>query len=147
MKRPTFQNIVLYLFVKYCVFFGMLALMENRFKKMVINNSENCQELFINTFYYIVYVLVYTLFLVFVISGPIYLSFKTKYAIFFMPLIATILVGEYFLYTWSASQTDLINGVHNGIISVLFLFLFFYRRINLMFKISPLNKTRIRREH
>lgn len=41
--------------------------------------------------------------------------FKVKSIVYFVPFLAAILWLEYFFYTWSASQLDLLNGVYNGI--------------------------------
>jgi hypothetical protein len=133
MTKPTFINILSYLFVKYIAFFVLLAFKEDRFKDLVIKNSMNNQDLFMNSFYYVVYILVHILFFMLIFSAPMYVSFKVKNLIYFVIIIAAILIAEYFFYTWSASQTDLMNGVYNGIISILFLLLFFFRNINCLY--------------
>ena len=134
MLKPKFLNVLLFLVVKYIVFFVVLAFIGDRFKSLVIKNSDNTRELISNTGYYSVYILFYTLVAVIVFSLPIYFTFKVKNPIYFILLISAILAVEYLLYTNLASTTDLMNGVYNGIISILFLPLFFYRHIVLIFK-------------
>jgi hypothetical protein len=133
MLKPKFSNILLFLFVKYIVFFLALAFMGGRFKLLVINNSGNRQELFSNTGYYLSYIMIFTMLGILIFSAPIYFILKVKNAIYFVLLISGVLVGEYLLYTSLASTSNLMNGVYNGIISILFLLIFFYRHIVLIF--------------
>jgi hypothetical protein len=56
-----------------------------------------------------------------------------KNGVVFMLLLCAILVAEYFLYTYYASQADLMNGVYNAVIGLLLLLLLFFRRINSLF--------------
>jgi hypothetical protein len=133
MLRPKFSNILLFLFIKYIVFFLVLAFIGDRFKLLVINNSGNRRELFSNTVYYLSYIMIFTVLGILILSGPIYFVLKVKSAICFVLLISGALVGEYCLYTGLASTSNLMNGVYNGIISILFLLIFFYRHITLIF--------------
>ena len=66
-------------------------------------------------------------------SAPIYFAFKVKNTFYFIMIISTIFIGEYFLYTYFASETNLINGVYNGIMSILFFLLFFFKEISTSF--------------
>jgi len=134
MLKPKFLNILLFLFVKYVVFFVILAFIGDRFKSLVIKNSDNTRELISNTGYYSLYILFYTLIGMIVFALPIYFTFRVKSPIFFVLLISAILIAEYFFYTYMASTTNLMNGVYNGIISILLLLLFFYRHIALIYK-------------
>jgi len=131
MLKPKFFNIILFLFVKYIVFALVLAVMEDRFKLLVINNSDNKQELISNSFYYLLYVLVFIVAFILVFSAPIYFTFKVKRVIYFVLLMIAILIAEYILYVYLNSQKYLFDndGIYNAIISILFLLLFFYRYI------------------
>jgi hypothetical protein len=134
MLKPKFSNVLLFLAVKYIVFFVVLAFIGDRFKSLVVKNSENTRELISNTGYYSLYILLYTFVGVVVFSLPLYFTFKVKSPVYFILLIAAILVVEYLLYTNLASTNDLMNGVYNGIVSILFLLLFFYRHIVLILR-------------
>ncbi len=134
MLKPKFINILLYLFVKYMAFALILAFQDERFKLLVINDAQNGHDLFLNSFHYLVYVLVFIFILILFFSLPIYFSLKVKRAIYFMPLIIIILVAEYFIYTYLASPAHLMNGVYNEILSLIFLFLFFFKHIGTIFK-------------
>jgi hypothetical protein len=133
MLKPKFINIVLYLFIKYIVFALILAFQDERFKSVVINNAENAHDLFVNSLNYLVYVLIFIFVLMLIFSIPIYFSFKIKNAIYFLLSISIILVSENFAYTYLASPADLINGVYNGFLSIIFLLLLFYKHIKTMF--------------
>ncbi len=136
MYKPTFPIILLCLFVKYIVFFFIIAFVNNRFKTLVIDKSVNGQELFVNTLGYCIYALIFIFFLMLIFSMPIFFAFKVKNIIYFSILLSVILVIEYFIYTYLASQLNPINGVCNVMISLVFLILFFYRQIISIFKAS-----------
>ncbi len=73
-------------------------------------------------------------FMIFIV--PIYFAFRQSSSILFSVLIFLILVGEYFFYTYSASQLDLMNGVYNEILSICLLTLLYFKRIKYIFKKS-----------
>lgn len=129
MLKPSFRNILLYLFVKYLVFCLILAFRENRFKKLVVNNSQGAQDMATNSFYYVLYVMIFIVALMLVFSAPFYYAFKVKRPVFFALLISVILVVEYLLYTYLASPSDVMNGLYNGVISIIFLFVFFFKTL------------------
>jgi hypothetical protein len=133
MLRPKFVNILFYLFVKYFLFFLILGLTENRFKSLVIGNSESIQETFLNFLNYFVYVLIFILVLVLIFCAPFYFVLKIKKVFYFIPLLALVVASEYFLYTYLASQLNLINGAYNSALTILFLFFFFIKHIKLLF--------------
>ena len=133
MLKPKFPNILLFLFVKYIVFFFILACIGDRFKLLVINNFGNRKELFSNKEYYLLYILIFMVLSILIFSGPIYFTLKVKNTTYFILLISGISVAEYLLYTHLASTSDLMNGVYNEMISMLFLLIFFYRHIFLIF--------------
>jgi hypothetical protein len=134
MLKPKYSNILLCLLAKYSIFFLILGFKGNRFEKMVLLNSENTQDFFTNLFYYLIYVLIFIIFLILIFSAPIYYSLKLKKVTSFIFTISLILLLEYLVYTYLASQTNLWNGIYNAIISLLFLGLFFYKHIVSMFK-------------
>lgn len=139
MFRPKFINVVLYLFVKYILFALILAFEDERFKSLVIDNTQNTHEIFMNSLDYLLAVLFFTFCLILIFSLPIYLSLKVKRGIYFTPLIIIIFVAEYFIYTYLASQVDLMNGVYNAILSLLFLLVFFFKHIKLIFQSNHLS--------
>jgi len=63
---------------------------------------------------------------------PLHFSFKVRKMIYFISIISIVLIAiaEYFLYTYLASTSNLLNGLYNGIIGLTFFVLFFYRHIN-----------------
>lgn len=134
MLKPKFLNILFFLFVKHIAFFILLALFDDRFKALVLEGSRNTRELISNTGYYSLYILFYTLLATVFFCIPLYLTFKVRYPILFTLLLSVILIAEYVFYTYMASTTDLMNGVYNGLISILFLFIFFYRHFVLIFR-------------
>ena len=103
---------------------------------MVIDNSNNMHEIISNSFYYLLYVLVFMIIFILAFSAPIYFTFKVKNIVSFICLISIIFIAEYFLYVYLGSQKYFFDkeGIYNGIISISFFILFFYKHIRLLGK-------------
>jgi hypothetical protein len=130
MLKPSFKNILLYILLKYLLFYVFMMFKNNDFRILHFYNLKNGED----WFYYLWLVLFVPVLNMILFWAPIYFIFKTKKAIYFVLLMSVILVAEYFLYTYLVSQLDLMNGVYNGIISLLVLLLFFFKQIVLIFK-------------
>lgn len=130
MLRPTFINTILFFFVKYLVFYILLMFKNNDYSLIQISSLKNSQDVF----YYLWIFLFLPVLSAILFSIPIYFTLKVRSKVYFIILISAIWIGEYFLYTHFASQADLMNGVYNGIISLLLLYLFFFKQIGLLFK-------------
>lgn len=129
MLKPSFRNILLYLLTKYIVFYVFMMFKNNDFY-FVHPGIRNGTDLF----YYLWIFLFLPVVCMFVFSVPLYLVFKKKNTIYFILIIIMFLVVEYFIYIYFASQANLVNGLYNGVISLLMLSVFFFRHINLIFK-------------
>lgn len=130
MLKPTFYNILFYLFIKYIAFYLYLAFKNNDFYFFEVSNMKYFMYWWMLLFLPIV--------IIFIFSAPIYFSLKIKSPIYFMLLMGAILVAEYFVYVFFTSDKHVdMNGVYNGIISVLFLLLFFFKHIRLIFSVRP----------
>ena len=138
MFKVKLVNIFVFLFVKYMVFFTLLAFLGDRFKLIVLNNSDNTEELISNSFYYLIYPLLITVLFTFLFSIPWYFSFRVKKVIYFVLFVITVLIVEYFIYTQIASTTDFKNGLSNGLLTLLFFVFFFYKKIALIFRQTKL---------
>lgn len=137
MLRPAFKNILLFFFVKYFVFYILLMFKNKDYSLIQLNNLRNYQDVF----YYLWIFLFLPVVTCLLFSAPIYLILKIRRAIYFVILITVIFIVEYVLYTYLASQADLMNGVYNEAISVLVLWLFFFKHIKLIFRKSRIDKT------
>jgi len=129
MLRPALRNILIFFFVKYFLFYVFLMFKNKDYTFIEINSLRNFEDLF----YYLWVFLFLPVVCCLIFSAPIYFAFKIKNEIYFGLLMGAIFIGEYFLYTYYASQSDLTNGVYNGIISVLLFALLFYKKIKLLF--------------
>lgn len=138
MFKVNIVKIIVFLIVKYLVFFTLLAFLGDRFKLIVINNSNNTEELLSNSFYYLIYPLLITVLFTFLFSMPFYFSFRVKKVIYFVFLVIAGLLVEYFIYSEIASATDFKNGLYNGLLTLLFFVFFFSKEIVLKFKQAKL---------
>lgn len=133
MCKNNRLNILKYLFVKYIVFFTMLAFTSDRFKNSVIDNAVTSREMFKLTGQYIMYVLIYTLPLILIFIFPLYHILKVKRAKFFIIYIILLFISEYFIYTYLYASSNKILGIYNLGIGVILLWLFFYKSILIKF--------------
>ena len=131
MLKPKFINILFYFIVKYILFFVLLAFIGNRFKKIVIENSDTNSELLSNILYYSVYPAIILCVFTVTFSIPLYFLMKMKRPAPFVLFYFLLLIIEYFSYTYLASPSDFKNGFYNMIIGVSLLFLFFYKYLKL----------------
>lgn len=130
MFKPVYKNIWLFFFVKYLVFYLILMVKNNDFTLIQLSELKTFQDVF-----YYLWMLLFLPVLGFILfSVPIYYAFKQKRIIYFILFIGLTLVAEYFMYTYFASQLNLVNGVYNGLLSLVFLSLFFFKHINLLVK-------------
>ena len=129
MLRPFYRNVLLYFFVKYLFFYIFLMFKNSDYSLIQIGALKNSQDVFYYLWIFLSLPILNSIFF----SAPLYYSFKLKKGISFVLLWGAILIAEYFLYTYLASQADLMNGVYNGILSVIVLLLFFYKEIALIF--------------
>lgn len=135
MFKVSFLNSVLFLLIKYCVFFFILAFIGDRFRTTVLNNADTSLEMFKLTLGYILYVFLYSVFLIALFCAPLYFILKIKKGGYFLLAVIVLLVAEYFVYTYSTSQKYFqdINGIYNAIIGVVLLGVFFNKTIKYKF--------------
>jgi hypothetical protein len=130
--KPSLVNIILFWLAKYLGFYVFMMFKNNNYALLKLNTIKNREDLF----YYLWLFLFLPVVSILIFSVPMYFSFKAKSPIYFTLIVGVILVVEYFLYTSLASQSNLMNGIYNGIISILFLTLFFYKYIINVYKQS-----------
>ena len=131
MLKPTFSKMLIYLFIKYLFFYIFMMFKNENYTLVALGNLETFQDVFYYSFIFLSLPVINS----FVLSLPLYYTFKIKNTLYFSLAILSILTIEYLIYTYLASQTNLWNGVYNGIISLLFLSLFFFRTIIQIFKL------------
>lgn len=132
MLKPTVLNILLFWFAKYIAFYVLMMFKNKNYALIGLGDLKTGED----WFYYIWIFLFLPVVCMVVFSAPLYFSFRVKSLIYFTLIIIATLIAESFFYTWSASQANLMNGIYNGIISILFLLLFFYRHVSSLYQQS-----------
>lgn len=125
MLKPKFFSIVLFFLIKYLTLYILLMFKDNNYKILEISNIKNGADLF----YYLWVILFLPLISIAIFSFPLIYSFRLRQPLYFSIIIMLLLGLEYVFYTYFASQANLMNGVYNLGLSLLFLFIFFYRSI------------------
>jgi len=130
MLKPIFRNILLYIFLKYLIFYVFMMFRNNNFY-LVNPGIRDGADLF----YYLWIFLSLPVFISVLFSPPIYYSFRIrmKKTIYFVLINIIVLIAEYFIYTSFASQLNSWNGIYNAIIGIIIFILFFYKRIRSKF--------------
>lgn len=128
--KPSFIKILLFWLAKYIGFYVFMMFKTGNYAFIKVNEIKNGEDLF----YYLWIFLFLPVVSIIIFSVPMYFSFKVKSFVYYILIIGAILLAEYFLYTSLASQSNLMNGIYNGIISMLFLALFFFRHIRDFYK-------------
>ena len=126
MLKSKFQNILLFIFLKYLFFYIFLMFKNNNYALISFGNMKTFQDIF----YYLILFLTLPIVFSILLILPINFILKTRNTYAFFLSIVGVLIFEYSLYTFLASQANFWNGVFNGVFSVVFLFLFFFKSIN-----------------
>jgi len=128
MLKSNFRNILLYIFLKYLIFYIFMMFRNNNFY-LVDPGIRDVADLF----YYLWIFLSLPVFISVLFSFPIYYSFRMKKTIYFVLINILVLIAEYFIYTCFASQLNSWNGIYNTIIGIVLLGIFFYKPIRSKF--------------
>jgi hypothetical protein len=128
--KPSLLNITVYWFSKYIAFYLFMMFRNKNYALITINDLKTGEDLFMYLWTFLFFPIVCMI----LFSIPLYFSFKAKAFVYFVLIVFAVLFAEYFIYTYLASQTDLMNGIYNGIISILFLAFFFFRHISNCYK-------------
>lgn len=125
MIKPKIQNILLFIFVKYLVFYILLMFKNENYALVSLDELNSFQDVF----YYLVIFLTLPIVFSILLLLPIYKILKLSNLYYFIGAIIGLLIFEYFVYTYLASQSNFWNGIYNGMLTILFFGLFFYRSI------------------
>ena len=128
MMKPTFLNIIFYVFVKYLLFYLFMMIRNDNYYFINPGIRDNA-----DLFYYLWMFLFFPILISILFLTPIYFSFKLKKLVYFVIVNIVILIIEYLLYTYLASQLNLWNGISSIIISIILFILFFYKAIRAKF--------------
>lgn len=129
MFKLKLINSFLFLFIKYCIFFFIIAFIGDRFKNVVINNAHTPAEMIKLTMGYILYVLSYSLPLIVVLLFPLHYILKIRSGLYFIFAMILFFAIEYVIYTYFYSPSNKSLGIYNFIIGIICIALFFYRSI------------------
>ena len=130
IRKPSKLNVFLYLYIKYIILCVILAFLDNRFKNIVLDNSNGTSEILESSAGYILYCLFAILAIIVFLFIPMYLIFKLKNRALFLAAFIAIIVFECFLYgsIYSDNHWDK-QEIINALLSIAFLPLFFWKFI------------------
>lgn len=133
MFKIRFLNSILFLLIKYSIFFFIIAFIGGRFKSAVLDNAGTQFEAFKLTFGYVFYVLIYSVLLIALFFSPLYFILKIEKGYLFLLAIAVFYGVEFVVYSYLYSPSDLTLGFYNATVGGVLLFVFFGRSIKLKF--------------
>lgn len=122
MLKPTFLNVLLYILVKYIAFYFFLMIIRGDYKLLEGDVGGSLAYFFI--------MMLPLPILSMVLTGVIlYFSFKAKNSYVFFLIVISALMIDYFVYTHLASPSNLVNGIYNEAVGIVFFVVFFYGAI------------------
>jgi hypothetical protein len=125
MFKISFWNISIFWFIKYIVLYLLLMFKNSDFTFIKVNEIKTGSDLL----YYLWIFLFMPVISIIIFSAPVYFLFKVKNVSYFIIIVVLVLVAEYSIYTYLASQNDLLNGVYNELISVAVFAIMFFRSL------------------
>ena len=111
--------------LKYIVFYVFMMFKNSNYALIEITDLNS----FGDVFYYLWTFLFLPIVCFVLFSVPIYYSFSKKNLNIFILINVGVLVAEYIVYTYFASQSNWFNGMFNAIISLLCFPLIFWKEI------------------
>mgnify|MGYP003111866060 CR=1 FL=1 len=130
MLKPSVLNIILFWFVKYILFYIVQMFKSGNHALVEFSKLKTSEDLY----YYLWIFLFLPIVCLLIFTVPMFYSFRINKPLYFTLAIATIVLAEYILYTWLASQADPTNGIYNGLLTLLVFILFFYKRIRMIYQ-------------
>jgi hypothetical protein len=111
--------------LKYIVFYIFMMHKSSNYALFKIGNLNSFED-----FFYYLWIFLFLPIVCFILfSGPIYYSFTKRNLSIFILINIIVLIAEYTIYTYFASQSDWFNGIINVVISVLCFTLLFQKEI------------------
>jgi|SRR5690554_430994 len=124
-KHNYYSRILLYFFVKYCVFYFFLIIKDENYKLLKISSYKKVEDVLYLLLIYLPLPLICSIIFIF----PFNYILKSKSYLIALVVFILFLLIEYFIYTSLASQLNLKNGLYNGLISLIIFVLMFYKQI------------------
>jgi hypothetical protein len=127
--KISIRKILLFMSLKYLVFYVFMMFKNSNYALIEIGYLNS----FGDVFYYLWIFLFLPIVCFVLFSAPIYYSFSKRNLNIFLLINAGVLIAEYILYTYFASQSNLFNGMYNTIISLLCFPVIFWKEIRELF--------------
>jgi hypothetical protein len=125
MFKPKIKNIVGYFFLKYFLFYILMMFKNDNHALISIDELYTAQDIF----YYLFLFLSLPVIMSIIFTVPLYFSFKVNNVTGFILLLMVIFGVEYLLYTYLASQLDMLNGLYNATIGLIVFITFYHKAI------------------
>lgn len=129
MFKPKLENIILFFFLKYLVFYTFMMFKNNDYTLISFNQLIDANAVV----YYLWIFLSLPAISTALFSVPVYFILKIRKALYLVPLVIGVFVIEYYLYTYMASESNLKNGIYLEVISIIILILFFFKHFKSIF--------------
>lgn len=129
--KISVRKILMFMLLKYFLFYVFMMFKNSNYALIDIGNLNSFA-----VFFYYLWIFLFLPIVCFVLFYfPIYHSFSKSNVYIFILINIAVLIGEYMVYTFFASQSNWLNGIFNSIISVLFFLIVFRKEIkNLVIK-------------
>ena len=135
--KISFKKILLFVLLKYFVFYVFMMFKNSNYALIKIGELKSIEDVFYYIFLFsFLPIVCFALF-----SAPIFYSFSKRNLNVFILVNTAILITEFVIYTYLASQSNWYNGMFNAIISLFCFPLVFWKEIRELFgKKNPVIK-------
>lgn len=128
MLQPKTAHIIIFWIIKYALFYIFLTLLHNNFTLLDISELDTWKD----WFYYLWIILFLPVSAILLFTFPIYKALNVSSRQLFVLIMLLVLIAEFFFYTWMASQSNMMYGIYNGIITLVLFSLLFFNRIKII---------------
>lgn len=118
MKTFSKPSIVLFVLLKYIIFFLFLMILRGDYRLFSSGIIDGLT-------FFLIFMMPLPALIALIFTFPLFYIFQLKKTIFFILSLVGILIAEYFVYTFYASSTNFVNGLYNSLISVVVGIIFF----------------------
>ena len=135
MLKPGLKNILLFIFLKYLLFYIFMMFKNDNYTLVQIWKLKTFGDWIYYLYIFLSLPALYcTIFIII-----LHFALNSNKLLVFIPVVLAVFGLEYLIYTELASPSDYFNGLYNALIGAAVLWLFFHKSISSKAKIFPTN--------
>jgi len=130
--KASYKNLILFIIIKYIIFYLFLMVKNNNYGLLKLFEMKNFEDF---VYYFFIFLFLPTVYIILFLL-PLHYIFKLKKPLYFITLISVIFLLEYGIYTYLASTSNFTNGMYNALIGLLIFCFMFGKKIKEKFSLQ-----------